>query len=184
MMTGEAEAPWASRQPISMPQGELIFRRFELGDANDVWRLHRAASVDGGVRGPEGTWEDDLRNICETYIKPGGDFLLAHIGSQLVAMGGLKPVDADVAQLKRMRVDPAFRRRGFGRRLLRELESRAVAAGFKRIMLDTTKIQLGAQRLYETADYVRRREGTLHGYAVIFYEKRLADEAGALHLAK
>ncbi|GLR91091.1 GNAT family N-acetyltransferase [Bradyrhizobium iriomotense] len=183
-MTGEAEAAKASRQPMSISQDEMIFRRFELGDADDVWHLHRAASEAGGVRGPEGAWEDDLRNISEVYIKPGGDFLLAHIGSRLVAMGGLKPVDADVAQLKRMRVDPAFRRRGFGRRLLRELESRAVARGVKWIVLDTTSIQLGAQRLYETADYVRCREGTLHGYAVIFYEKRLADEAGALHLAK
>ncbi|WP_439406692.1 GNAT family N-acetyltransferase [Bradyrhizobium sp. DASA03076] len=183
-MAGETAAVEASWQSMSTSQGEVIFRRFELGDADDVWHLHRAASDDGGVRGPEGTWEDDLRNIAEVYIRPGGDFLLAHIGSQLVAMGGLKAVDADVAQLKRMRVDPAFRRRGFGRRLLRELESRAVAAGFKRIVLDTTMIQLGAQRLYETADYVRCREGTLQGYAVIFYEKRLADEAGALQLAK
>jgi len=183
-MAEETEALEASWQPMSTSQDEVIFRRFESGDADDVWHLHRAASEDGGARGPEGAWEDDLRNIGEVYISSGGDFLLAHIGSRLVAMGGLKPVDADVAQLTRMRVDPAFRRRGFGRRLLRELESRAVAAGFKRIVLDTTMIQLGAQRLYEAADYVRRREGTLHGYAVIFYEKRLAVEGEALHLSK
>lgn len=91
-------------------------------------------------------------------------------------MGGLKPVDDDVAELKRMRVDPAFQRRGLGRRILGELETRAVALGFKWIKLGTTKIEVGAQRVYETAGYIRRREGMLHGYAVIFYEKRLAGQ--------
>ncbi|MGY8665366.1 GNAT family N-acetyltransferase [Bradyrhizobium sp. UFLA05-109] len=175
-MMGEALVSDAIRQRMSMSQGEVIFRRFEPGDADDVWHLHRAASEDGGARGPEGAWEDDLRNISEVYIRSGGDFLTAHIGSQLVAMGGLKPVDSDVVELKRMRVDPALRRRGLGRSLLHELESRATALGFKRVVLDTTTIQVGAQKLYETAGYVRRREGILHGYAVIFYEKRLTDQ--------
>ncbi|MCK1341737.1 GNAT family N-acetyltransferase [Bradyrhizobium sp. 38] len=156
-----------------MSQDELILRRFESGDSDDAWHLHRSASQDVGVCGPEGAWEDDLRNIGEVYIASGGDFVVAHIGPRFAAMGGLKPFDDDIAELKRMRVDPVFQRRGFGRRVLRELESRAVALGFKWIMLDTTTIQVGAQRLYESAGYVRRREGMLHGYAVIFYEKRL-----------
>ncbi len=125
------------------------------------------------MRGPEGAWEDDLRNIREVYIASGGDFVVAHIGSQLVAMGGLKPIGGDVVELKRMRVDPTFQRRGLGRRILNELELRAGALGFKWIILDTTKIQVGAQRLYDTAGYIRRKEGMLHGYAVIFYAKRL-----------
>ncbi|WP_346015538.1 GNAT family N-acetyltransferase [Bradyrhizobium sp. 153] len=85
--------------------------------------------------------------------------------------GWAERFDDDVAELRRMRVDPVFQRRGFGRSVLRELESRAVALRFKWVMLDTTTIQVGAQRLYESAGYVRRREGMLHGYAVIFYEK-------------
>ncbi|MDE5446248.1 GNAT family N-acetyltransferase [Bradyrhizobium hipponense] len=159
-----------------MSQDELILRRFESGDSDGVWHLHRTASQDVGVCGPEGAWEDDLRHIEEVYVGSGGDFVVAHIGARLGAMGGLKPVDDDVAELKRMRVDPVFQRRGLGRRVLRELESRAVALGFKWIVLDTTTIQVGAQRLYETAGYVRCREGMLHGYAVIFYEKRLTGQ--------
>ncbi|MCZ4093218.1 GNAT family N-acetyltransferase [Sinorhizobium psoraleae] len=74
-----------------------------------------------------------------------------------------------------MLVDPPFQRRGLGRRILGELESRAVALGFKWIKVDTTTIQVGSQRLYETAGYIRRGEGILHGYVVIFYEKCFAD---------
>ncbi|RAZ92385.1 GNAT family N-acetyltransferase [Mesorhizobium hawassense] len=157
-----------------MSQDEVILRRFETGDADDVWHLHRSASEAVGVYGPQGVWEDDLRNVGEVYIASGGDFVVAHIGSLLAAMGGLKPVDDDVAELKRMRVHPAFQRRGLGRRILSELESRAVSLGFKWIALDTTTIQVGAQRIYETAGYIRRAEGMLHGYSVIFYKKRLA----------
>ncbi len=159
-----------------MSRNDVIFRRFEQKDADDVWLLHRRASEAVGVRAPEGGWEDDLNNIDEVYIASGGDFVVAHIGSKLTAMGGLQPIDDEVAELKRMRVDPAFQRRGLGRRILSELESRAVALGFKWIKLDTTTIQVGAQRLYEAAGYIPRGEGVLHGYAVIFYEKCFADQ--------
>ncbi|MER8563526.1 GNAT family N-acetyltransferase [Mesorhizobium sp. M0115] len=164
------------RRKWSMSQDEVVFRRFEVGDAEDVWRLHRSASDAVGVHGPEGAWEDDLRNVGDVYLASGGDFVVAHIGGQLVAMGGLKPAEDYVAELKRMRVDPAFQQRGLGRRILSELELRAVALGFKCIMLDTTTIQVGAQKLYETSGYSRRGEGMLHGYAVIFFEKRLASQ--------
>ncbi|RZN14315.1 GNAT family N-acetyltransferase [Bradyrhizobium sp. Leo121] len=165
-----------------MSQDEVMFRQFESGDTDDVWHLHRRASEAVGVCGPEGAWEDDLRNIGEIYIASGGDFVVAHIGSKLVAMGGLKLIDDDVAELKRMRVDPAFRRRGLGTRILSELETRAAALGFKRIVLDTTKIQVGAQRLYEAAGYVRRKEGMLHGYEVILYDKRLVGRDEPRHI--
>lgn len=156
-----------------MFQDEVVVRRFESADTDDVWHLHRTASQDVGVCGPEGGWADDLRNIGEVYIASGGDFIVAHIGSRLVAMGGLRPVDDDVAELKRMRVDPALQRRGLGKRILGALEARAVVLEFKSIVLDTTTIQVGAQRLYESSGYVRLKEGMRHGYAVIFYEKRL-----------
>ncbi|ESW74513.1 hypothetical protein X772_33045 [Mesorhizobium sp. LSJC280B00] len=64
------------------------------------------------------------------------------------------------------------------------MELRAVALGFKCIMLDTTTIQVGAQRIYETSGYSRRGEGMLHGYAVIFYEKRLASQGSEQELLK
>ncbi|WP_027545521.1 GNAT family N-acetyltransferase [Bradyrhizobium sp. WSM2254] len=159
-----------------MSQDEVVFRRFESADTDDVWHLHRTASEDVGVCGPEGKWEDDLRNIGEAYIASGGDFILAHIGSRLVAMAGLRPIDDDVAELKRMRVDPALQGRGLGRRILGALEARAVVLEFRSIVLDTTTIQVGAQRLYESSGYVRRKEGMRHGYPVIFYEKRLTGQ--------
>lgn len=63
-----------------MSQDEVNFRRFESGEADDVWHLHRSASEAVGVRGPEGMWEDDLRNVADVYIASGGDFVVAHIG--------------------------------------------------------------------------------------------------------
>ncbi|MCC8942511.1 GNAT family N-acetyltransferase [Bradyrhizobium sp. Arg62] len=156
-----------------MSQVEMSVRRFEPGDAEDVWRLHISALDHVGARGPEGVWEEDLRNIEEVYITSGGEFLVARIGSQLAAMGALKPVDDEVAELKRVRVDPALQRRGLGRRILYELETRAVALGFLSIVLDTATVQVAAQRLYEAAGYLRCGDGVSHGYEVIHFKKRL-----------
>lgn len=48
--------------------------------------------------------KDDLRDIGKAYIRSGGDFNVAHIAFRLAAMGRLKAVDRDVAELKRIRV--------------------------------------------------------------------------------
>ncbi|MCA1398985.1 hypothetical protein ACVSQB_39575 [Bradyrhizobium elkanii] len=53
---------------------------------------------------PDGACADDLRDIGKAYIRSGDDFTIAHIAFRLAAMGGLKAVDRDVAELTRIRV--------------------------------------------------------------------------------
>lgn len=72
------------------------------------------------------------------------------------ATGPTAPLDA-TAELKRMRVDPARQRRGYGRRTYRELERRARDRGFERVVLDTTPDQPAARGLYESEGFERIR---------------------------
>ncbi len=137
----------------------IELRSFQSGDAEAVWALHDAALEDAGVHGGHGPWEDDLRDIPATYLDPGGDFLVAFAGGELVGIGGLLPRSPGEAEIKRMRVHPDHQRRGLGRRILEGLESRAEEFGFERVRLDTTEEQVAARKLYESAGYreVERR---------------------------
>ena len=151
-------------------------RRFRPGDGAAVWALHDTALEDAGVHGGHGPWEADLRDIRSTYIRSGGDFVVALGGGELIAMGGLLPISisGEVGEIKRMRVHPARQRQGLGRLILDSLEERAGDLGFDTIQLDTTAGQVAARRLYEGAGYEetgRRADGP---FIFIDYRKRLA----------
>jgi ribosomal protein S18 acetylase RimI-like enzyme len=60
-----------------------------------------------------------------------------------------------VGEIKRMYVEPAFRGRGIGRRILAALEERGREAGYKRMWLETGTSQPEAVSLYEAAGYRR-----------------------------
>jgi len=139
-----------------------------------VWKLHDAALEDAGVHGGRGPWEDDLRDISATYLDSGGEFLVGFAGVELTGMGGLLRRSPEEAEIKRMRVHPDFQRRGFGRLILKELEARAQALGYREIRLDTTEEQIAARRLYESAGYRETGRRSRGHFLFIDYNKPLS----------
>ncbi len=67
----------------------------------------------------------------------------------------LRPFAAEVLELKRLFVYPAFRSRGIGRQLLESALQWARAAGYRRIHLDTIKTRMpSAVRMYKALGFV------------------------------
>lgn len=71
-------------------------------------------------------------------------------------------------------VDENYRRKGYGMRLLREMEKRAIEMGVNMIRLDTFSWQ--GKEFYEALGYeiVGSYENTEDGYAEYFFLKRLS----------
>ena len=86
------------------------------------------------------------------FVPPGGRFLVAYLGGVAVACAGWRTYGPD-AELKRMFVDPAARRRGLARALLDAIEQTARAAGRRRVILETGDRQPEAIALYRSAGY-------------------------------
>jgi len=84
-----------------------------------------------------------------------GAFLVGYLDGRAIACGAVRRLGSDVAEIKRMYVDPHARGSGIGRRVLAELESWAREAGVKRIVLETGERQIEALALYENAGFVR-----------------------------
>jgi GNAT superfamily N-acetyltransferase len=63
--------------------------------------------------------------------------------------------ETGVAELKRVFVAPEHRGCGYGKRLLAELERRAVACGYTKLMLETGDRQPESIALYERAGFRR-----------------------------
>jgi GNAT superfamily N-acetyltransferase len=101
---------------------------------------------------------------------PDGHFVAVWLDGVPVAGGGLRRLDSDVAEIKRMYVEPEHRGTGLGRRLLAEIEAAARDLGFTRARLDTHS--RGA-RFYELAGYVPIPDYNGNSYAEFWGEKAL-----------
>jgi GNAT superfamily N-acetyltransferase len=84
---------------------------------------------------------------------PAGVLLVAHLGAEPVGCGALKHHEDAPSEIKRMWVAESVRGLGVGRRLLAELERRAVAAGARTVRLETNRALTEAIAMYRKAGY-------------------------------
>ncbi len=112
----------------------------------------------------------------EEMRPPRGLFLVASARETTAGCGALVIRVPGVAELKRMWVSPAFRGEGLGRRLLEELESRAVSLGCQRARLDTNKSLTEAIALYRSAGYLETVPFNHDTYVDYWFDKPLQGE--------
>ncbi len=155
-----------------MPSEETLhIRRYQPTDYEAVWQLHTVALQATGSYAGSGPWDEDLRQIEAVYLDDGGEFLVGVHRGRIVAMGALKKTSPKRAEIKRMRVNPAFQRGGFGQAILSALEQRAVELGYTTLHLDATVQQKAAQGLYIKNGYRETHRDRMGRFEFIFYEK-------------
>jgi ribosomal protein S18 acetylase RimI-like enzyme len=152
----------------------LNIRRYQNADSDVVWELHNAAIKPTGAHLGDGSWYDDLLHIEQVYLQNGGEYLVGEYAGQVVAMGALKRTSADRAEVKRMRVAPAYQGRGFGQAMLEALERKAKELGYTMLHLDTGVKMVAAQGLYRKNGYREVSRGRIADVEVIFFEKSIA----------
>jgi GNAT superfamily N-acetyltransferase len=136
--------------------------------------VHLLCISEAGVE-PTHLHYHDIFHIEEQYIQNGGEFLVgANYKGNILAMGGLKKLDKDTAEIKRLRVHPSHQNKGYGRLLLNKLEQRAIELGFSQIYLDALSNQYGAHKLFKTNGYTEKGPSVVDGFKVIVFEKSLA----------
>lgn len=152
----------------------LNIRRYQSADSDIVWQLHNAAMLPTGAHLGADSWYDDVHHIEEVYLQNGGEYLVGEYEGQVVAMGALKRTSAERAEVRRMRVAPAYQGRGFGQAVLEALEQKAKALGYTTLHLDTGVNMVAAQGLYRKNGYREVSRGTIGDVEVIFFEKSIA----------
>jgi len=106
------------------------------------------------------------------FAPPRGLFLVGYVDGVPVACGGWRAHDSDEhdfldgdAEIKRMYVAPIARGLGLARALLAELERTIVAAGRRRIVLETGTQQPEAIALYFSAGYTKIDNFGIHRHS-------------------
>ena len=159
----------------------MVIRSYEERDREAVIRLFR------GFMAEMGDFADYVERAIADELGRIGAYYLAHprqgfwVAGDVVGMVGVERQSDMVAELRRMVVAPAHRRRGVARALLATAEAFCRDAGYVSIVLSTSELQEPAMRLYEASGYQRvrtaRPEATTHkmvgGLTRHYYEKRL-----------
>jgi GNAT superfamily N-acetyltransferase len=109
----------------------------------------------------------------DEMVAPHGVFLVGYEDGEAIAIGGLRPLEGGICEIKRMYVVPAARSRGAGRALLAALEDAARALGYERVRLDAGPEQRHSRVLFADTGYVEIARYNANHIADYFAEKRL-----------
>ena len=90
-------------------------------------------------------------NISENIT----DVLIVSDGDIAVGCAGLKPYSGSDTEVKRVWVEPAYRKHHIAQQMMQQLEEKAKANGFSRLILQTREIMAAAVQLYEKLGYSR-----------------------------
>lgn len=98
---------------------------------------------------PKEAVEQDIQQI-NRFQPPFGQIIVAVYESIICGLGSLKTINSEIGEIKRMFVDPTFRRLGAGRAILEALLRESKNTGYKKVLLDSPKFMEAAHSLYRS----------------------------------
>ena len=117
------------------PMDDLAIRTFERADQDEVAALILAGLAEhwGEV---DDTLNPDVADLAAAY--PDGRTVVVLDADRIVGTGTVFPDGDRTVAIKRMSVDPSYRRRGVGRAIVVELVETARGWGVDRVVLETS----------------------------------------------
>src|SRR5580700_803461 len=99
-------------------------------------------------------FDQELAGLPGDYAPPDGRLLLAEYEGQLAGCVALHKISADICEMKRLYLRPAFRGKGLGRVLAEAIIAEARNIGYQRMRLDTIEpIMKDAVEMYCKLDF-------------------------------
>lgn len=148
--------------PLAAPQFEDLALEYSTRYGGDATQKHREL----------------LAYPADEFEPPGGALLVAMSNGAPLAGGAFRQYDSATAELKRIWTAAAYRRRGYGKRVVAELERIARQRGYARIYLTTGWRQPEAVALYLSMGYTPLYDRSLRSADIGRhpFEKRLVGE--------
>lgn len=94
-------------------------------------------------------YEEEIRHLEKKYGLPDGRLYLAYQEGELAGCIGLRKMDEERCEMKRLYVRPRFRGSRIGSQLVERILQDAGQIGYRRILLDTLPFLKSAIRMYQ-----------------------------------
>jgi len=137
----------------------MLFREVDVTSAEALELLHSYFAERAAGFPPEQGEYRPTYPTAAAFTPPDGVFLVVEDDGAVIGCGGVRRIEprpeAGEArfEVKHLWLAPAARGRGAGRRLLEELERRAVAYGADELVLDTNASLEAAGALYRSSGF-------------------------------
>jgi carbonic anhydrase len=99
------------------------------------------------------SFDKELASLPGEYAPPSGRLVLAMYRGGAVACVALRKIDDASCEMKRLYVQPDFRREGIGLMLVEAIIDEARSIGYKKIRLETTPGMEAAVALYKFLEF-------------------------------
>jgi ribosomal protein S18 acetylase RimI-like enzyme len=98
-------------------------------------------------------FEREVGELPGEYAEPRGTLLLARLGSDAAGCVGLRPLEGETCEMKRLYVRASARGHGLGRALAEAVVAAARERGYASMRLDTVPSMVAAQALYRSLGF-------------------------------
>lgn len=157
----------------------VITRLATHHDGPELCRLFEDGRVEGQIK--DGDTDDDLRDLSTHYFTEeddGGAFWVAEIDQRLIGMVGVRKLGDSAAEVRRLRVDADYRRRGVGTRLMELALTFCQEHGYLKIVLDVRIERAPAIAMFEKFGFKLSRTRDAEGRKLLDFYMDLYREPG------
>jgi ribosomal protein S18 acetylase RimI-like enzyme len=123
------------------------------GDIGAVRRLFEEYATSLGFDLAFQDFERELRDLPGGYAPPGGRLLVARARGEVAGCVGVRRLEAETCEMKRLYVSASLRGSGVGRALATAAVAAARELGYDRIRLDTVPSMVAARELYRSLGF-------------------------------
>ncbi len=120
-------------------------------------------------------FEKELLEISSQYGPPTGGIILCKAGNEIIGCAGIRKLNNETAELKRMYLQPAYHGKGWGRQLLGQALLLAKTMGYKKVRLDTLPSMQTAQVLYRQAGFYEVAPYYINPNSGVIYMEKLLE---------
>lgn len=99
-------------------------------------------------------FEKELACLPGEYAPPFGCLFLAEVNSKLIGCVGLRKINDNTCEMKRLYIEPDYRGRGISKLLVETLISKARELGYTKMRLDTINTMNEAIALYRSFGFI------------------------------
>lgn len=94
-------------------------------------------------------FEKELQELRKMYAEPFGGIILCKIEKEFIACVAIRKIEENIAELKRMFVQPAYQHQRIGNALLEKAITLAKHLHYRSVRLDTLNYMMPAINLYK-----------------------------------